>query len=462
MFNRASYTKLSFCFTLCISIFLKGQAQNLSFNDAYNKMYQDNNTLKAINEQSKSQQYISKSLKGLLYPSVNAYGAGLIFDKKTDLSFNKYRDGLSGILNLPNPEVLGNWLVPVAKKEMAFGGFNALWPVFTGGKINAAIKAGEIENQISKQDIESTENRLISELAQRYFQVKLADEALIVRKQVLEGIKKHLFNATKLEENGIIAPSEKLVADVAVSEANRELLTAEKNTKLARTALANTLDAEEINNSLSTPFISSIPLNSLQSYKEAAVKNYPELKKVLLQKDLADQGIKAKKSMYYPDVALFGQTILLHNDPIGFGILDSSRERPWVVGVGISYNIFSGMRHKNELKAAQSVRKGIDFLEAKAQKDVTTLVESLYFEIQKCNDELNNLKVQEQLAQELVRARTKAFAEGLATSTDVVDAENGLSVIKLLALNTKYLYITSLASLLEFSGQSKEFLKYTN
>jgi len=462
MLNTSQYVKIGFCFALCLTQQAKGQAQTMSFSAAYNRMYQDNNVLKAIKTQNEAQHFVAKSLKGLRYPSVNAFATGLIFDRKIDLSFNQYRNGLASFLELPDPNILGDWKVPVGKKEMAFGGFNAIWPIFTGGKISAAIKAGEIENEIAKKDVESTENHLISELAQRYFQVKLADESLLVRKQVLEGMKKHLYNATKLEENGMIAPSEKLVADVAVSEANREVLAADKNTKLARTALANTLDLDQITDNLSSPFFTNVTLFSLESYKEAALKNYPELKKVMLQKDLADQGIKAKKSMYYPEVAAFGQTTLLHNNPIGFGILDSSRERPWVVGVGITYNIFSGMRHRNELKAAISTRKSIDFLEAKAQKDVTTVVENMYYEIQKSQEEINNLKLQEKLAEELLRSRNKAFAEGLATSTDVVDAENNLSIVKLLTLNAKYIYIVSVAGLLEFTGQSSDFLKYTN
>jgi outer membrane protein TolC len=166
--------------------------------------------------------------------------------------------------------------------------------------------------------------------------------------------------------------------------------------------------------------------------------------------------------MYYPNVAAFGQTVLLHNEPVGFGILDSSRERPWVVGIGVTYNIFDGLKSRNELKAAQSTRESIDFIEAKAKKDITTLVESLYFEIQKSQDEVENLKVQEELATELLRVRKRAFAEGLATSTDVVDAENNLSVVKLLIVNTQYAYIVSLANLFELSGISQEFLNYTN
>lgn len=462
MFKTSQYLTIGFCFTLCLTQKTELHAQSLSFSDAYNKMYQDNNSLKAINKQNEATKYISKSLTGLRFPSVNAYAIGMVFDRKLDLSFNDWRNSLAGFLNIPDANALGDWKVPVGKKEMAFAGFNALWPIFTGGKISAAIKAGQIETEIAKKDIESTENRLISELAQRYFQVKLADEALVVHQNVLEGMKKHLYNATKLEENGIIAPSEKLVAEVAVSEANREVQSADKNTKLARTALSNTIDADQITENLTTSFFTNVALSNLDSYKQAALKNYPELNKLLLQKNLADQAIKAKKSMYYPEVAAFGQTTLLHNDPLGFGILEHSNQRPWVVGVGITYNIFNGMKSRNELKAAVSTREAVNFLEAKAQKDVTTFVENLYFEVQKSQEEVVNLQVQEKLATELVRARNRAFTEGLATSTDVVDAENALSVVKLLILNAKYLYITSLAGLLEFTGQSKDFLKYTN
>lgn len=460
MFRGRHYFGIGFCFTICLV--QQSFAQTLSFRDAYNKMYQDNNTLKAINKQSETQLYISKSLKGLRFPSVNAYAAGMIFDRKQELSLNDYRDNLAGVLNIPNPGTLGNWFIPVGKKEMALGGFNALWPVFTGGKISSAVKAGQIEAEIGKKDIESTENRLISELVQRYFQVKLADDAFQVHTQVLQGMKQHLYNATKLEENGIIAPSEKLVAEVAVSEANREVLAAEKNTKIARAALANTLESDKITENLTSPFFNNITLYSLESYQEAAKSTSPAMQKVLLQKQLADQAVKAKQSEFYPDVALFGQTVLVHNNPIAFGILESAKERPWVVGVGITYNIFNGLQSRNSYKAAVSARKGIDFIEAKAQKDVTTFIENLYYEVQKSQDEIENLQVQQKLAEELVRSRTKAFAEGLTTSTDVVDAQNGLSVVKLLILNAKYLYITSLASLLEFSGQSKDFLKYTN
>lgn len=436
------------------------EAQTLSFSEAYSVMHKENSLLKGIEKQKEAHQYTWKAEKGLRYPTVKAFGLGLYFNRKIGADLNDFRNGVGSFLQIPNPEVLGNWDLTFVKREMAFGGFMATWPLFTGGKINAAIKAGEIRKQIGEKEFENTTNKLISELAERYFQVKLAEEAVEVRKQVLLGVEHHHHNAVKLEENGIIAPVEKLQADVAVADANRELLAAEKDAKLARVALANTIEVDAVYDKLTTDFFITPQLESLEYYQEAAINNNPLLQKVELQNQLAEQGIRAKKSAYYPTVLAFGQTILVDNSPVGFGWVDHN-DKPWVVGVGITYTLFEGLKNKNEIKAAKATKESVELLKAKAQKDIVTLIEKLYQEIQKHQEQITSLELQEQLATELVRVRNKAFLEGLAASTDVVDAEMNLSGVKLLKLKAHYDYATGLASLLEYAGLSNEFLQYT-
>ncbi|WP_010250192.1 TolC family protein [Myroides injenensis] len=434
--------------------------QELSFAEAHSVMSGDNSLIKAVKKQEEVHEFKWKSAKGYRFPSIKAYGIGLYFDRKVGSNLNDFRDNVSGFFHIPNPEVLGNWDLTFMKREIAAGGLMVTWPLFTGGKINAAIKAGEIESEIGKKDLEKTENKLISELADRYFQTKLAEKAVEVRKEVLKGMERHLYDATKLEENGIIAPVEKLQADVAVSQANRELASALKDATLARVALANTLEKEEVNDELTTDFFIIPQLESLSYYQESAVKNYPELQKVALQKQLADQGIKAKKSSYYPNIVAFGQGILVHNEPVGFGLMES-KDKPWVVGVGLTYTLFEGMRNKNEIRAAKATKESVEFMEKKAQKDIKTLVEKIYKDIQKQEEEITNLGVQEKLATELLRVRKLAFSEGFASSTDVVDAEMNLSGIKLLTLKAHYQYSVDLATLLEYAGLSNEFIEYT-
>lgn len=436
------------------------EAQTLSFAEAYSIMHKENSLLKGMEKQEEAHQYTWKAEKSLRYPTVKAFGLGMYFNRKIGADLNGFRNGVGDFLQLPNPEVLGNWDLTFIKREMAFGGFMATWPLFTGGKINTAINAGEIHKKIGEKEFENTENKLISELAERYFQVKLAEEAVEVRKQMLSGVEKHLYNAVKLEENGIIAPVERLQADVAMADANRELLAAEKDAKLARVALVNTIETDVGNDELTTDFFIIPQLEPLDYYQQAAINNNPLLQKVALQSQLAEQGVKAKKSAYYPTVLAFGQAILVDNSPVGFGWVDHN-DKPWVVGIGVTYTLFEGLKNKNEIKAAKATKESVELLKTKVQKDIVTLIEKLYQEIQKHQEQITSLEVQDQLAAELLRVRNKAFSEGLTTSTDVVDAEMNLSGVKLLKLKAHYDYSTGLASLLEYAGLSNEFLQYT-
>lgn len=434
-------------------------SQNLSFSEALNLMNENNSLIKAAEKTEEVHKFELKATQGLRFPKVEANATGLYLDQEYGVDLNGARNMAAGLLQIPDPSILGNWNVGVLKRGIFGVSIMATAPIFTGGKINAAINASKIKSSIGEKETQSVKNKLITELAQRYFQVKLADEAVIVRKQVLEGMNKHLYDATKLEKEGIIAPVEKLNADIAVSEATRQYLAAQKDAALSRTALAGTLEKDNVSENLSSNFFNSQLLKPLEYYQENAVNNYPELQKLKLQADLADQGIKAKESSYYPTIGAFGGAFVAHNNPIEIG---EQNMKPWAVGVSISYTLFEGFKNKNEIKAAKATRESIDFYQTKNQKDIKILIEKIYFDIQKQEEQIQNLTTQQTRAEELLRVRTKAFSEGLSTSTDVSDAELNLSSIKLQKLQANYIYVTDLASLLEYSGLSQEFSQYTN
>ena len=61
----------------------------------------------------------------------------------------------------------------------------------------------------------------------------------------------------------------------------------------------------------------------------------------------------------------------------------------------------------------------------------------------------------------LVRMRRKAFAEGMATSTEVVDAEVMLSKVRIAVLLAYYEYDVALANLLSLCGAPERFERYS-
>ena len=80
--------------------------------------------------------------------------------------------------------------------------------------------------------------------------------------------------------------------------------------------------------------------------------------------------------------------------------------------------------------------------------------------MQNAMDNIKALNSTLAMGEELVRVRVKSFKEGMATSTDVVDAEVLLAKVKLAFLLAFYQYDVALANLLSVCGIPESFDQY--
>jgi outer membrane protein TolC len=63
---------------------------------------------------------------------------------------------------------------------------------------------------------------------------------------------------------------------------------------------------------------------------------------------------------------------------------------------------------------------------------------------------------------EYSRAREKAFSEGIATATQVSDANLAVAKVKIERLQAIYSWDVALSKLLYYSGMSDQFVSYMN
>ena len=87
-------------------------------------------------------------------------------------------------------------------------------------------------------------------------------------------------------------------------------------------------------------------------------------------------------------------------------------------------------------------------------------MDKLYTQLQKAQDNVKALNATIVLSEELVRIRKKSFAEGMATSTEVIDAETMLANVKVARLAAYYEYDVALMNLLAICGTPERFEKY--
>ena len=82
--------------------------------------------------------------------------------------------------------------------------------------------------------------------------------------------------------------------------------------------------------------------------------------------------------------------------------------------------------------------------------------------MQQAQDNVRALNTTIELSEELVRMRKKAFTEGMATSTEVIDAETMLSKVKVARLAAYYEYDVALMNLLALCGTPEQFSRYAS
>lgn len=458
-------------FTIFIFILIcfSGFSQELSFSEALATMQSKNQKLKGVEKQSQATEYATQAMKGHYFPTLSVNGSYVHLKDNLYLNFNGERDQLAGLASQYAPllgqfPTLASAIMPYFQQDWKYKFQNQNigrlsvdlnWPIYTGGKIRAGVKAEKTKAEITKIEAEKTNALLISELAERYFQVQLANEAVKVRQQSLQTAQKHLYNAQKLEANGMLAPVETMQAKSTVADAERELKGAEKDVQLALTALHGVMGTDEGFLGLQTPLFEIPPLENLEVYQNLAKANYPEIRQAKLKKTLAEQHIKAQQSEFIPNVALVGKKyVWKENLPI-------TEPNDWYVGVGFQWDIFKGLQNKRRYQQAKAISESVDLLTAQAERDIQILVKKHYTEIEKQREQITSLKESIRFADELVRVREKAFAEGLGSSTDVADANLYLASLKIKHLQALFAMDKTLAEMLEICGQSQSFVNYT-
>ncbi len=131
-----------------------------------------------------------------------------------------------------------------------------------------------------------------------------------------------------------------------------------------------------------------------------------------------------------------------------------------IVGVGFTWNLFDGLAREKRIRQSKIAQQTLALGQEKAKEDLSVGIDKLYTQLQKAQDNVRALNTTIELSEELVRIRKKSFAEGMATSTEVVDAETMLATVRVARLAAYYEYDVALMNLLAICGTPERFEKY--
>ncbi len=441
---------------------------SLSFDEALQKLHNGNRSLKIADKGIETARAERDKLNALWYPSLQGAGTYVHLSEKIEVKqplsqfTNPAKDFvhemipddqfISGILDQIGAHTLA---FPLTPRNLATVGLTAEWVVFSGGKRIRASRIGNTMIDLARENRQQTDATQRTLLAESYFGLRLAQEVLQVRQDTYNNLKLHYENALKLEAAGMIDKAGRLFAQVNMDEAERALEAARKDVSVVQSALRTLLNIED---TCSIRPTSSLFINDQLPAKEEFIQtmqaeNYT-VNQLSLQQNIARQQLRIDQSGYLPDIALFGkQTLYAHG-------IQSNLVPRTMIGVGFTWNLFDGLAREKRIRQSKIARQTLALGKEKAKEDLSVVIDKLYTQLQKAQDNVRALNTTIELSEELVRIRKKSFAEGMATSTEVVDAETMLATVRVARLAAYYEYDVALMNLLALCGTPEHYARY--
>ncbi|MFG0730082.1 TolC family protein [Photobacterium damselae] len=446
-----------------------GQAESVSFSQAWQTVVSQNEGLAAERTKVDQAKYLQDAAWDLNLPQVSVGANYTRLDDNVEISPSDLFSSMpaSGtdagkvisqlaeqLSKLTGTDFNSLFTSQITDKDVFTSSIRAIWPIFTGGRINAAQAIAEGKTEEAKYMLAMKKQATYEDLSRFYFGVVLAEQVYKTRQEVEAGLKQHFEHAVKLQQQGQIARVERLQAEAAYDKAKVETQKSKRDLEIVQVALTKLLNASSPITPTTTLFTNE-QLPNLDSFLSQTLTTYPGLHLLDAKRKQANGLIDVEKGKYYPEVYLYGNYNIYDGHSLAAELTPD-----WAVGVGVNIPLIDNTGRSGKLKAAHSAVSQVNHLQAQAKQDLSVLVEKTYKEANQALEEYQGLQSSLNLANENVHLREKAFSQGLSTSLDVVDAELFLASIKTQRLAASYQYITSLTRLLAISGQMSEFNQY--
>ena len=323
--------------------------------------------------------------------------------------------------------------------------------VFTG------LKAAKTTREFYQVNADLTDEQIIERVATAYYQVFVQEEKLNTIEKSYENTNKVQKIIKSLVDNGLAKPIDldRIIVQLNnISSSRQQLSNAVQISKNALKFYMGYPIGQEINLEEN-----SIEPNSLLIEDQMDVENRTEYKVLSKQRELLGFAKEAERASLYPTVGLSGNYGVQ-----GFGEkFITSTSYTWSdlasLGLSVKVPIFSGGLTKAKINQAE-----IDLLDIEEQINDTKLGLDLEYQNVKAQIEntLKSVDIQKEnvsLAEKVLGNTQNNYQQGLASLTEILDAENALTDARNNYSNALLEYKIAEVALIKAKGDLKTLIQ---
>ncbi|WP_077418456.1 TolC family protein [Chryseobacterium sp. JV274] len=345
---------------------------------------------------------------------------------------------LPGVSGAGGPEV----------HQVLYGSANLSVPIYSGGRIKYGIQSAKYLVEASKLSTENDKIAIAYNVAQAYNNLFKANQSIKVFEENLAASQKRDETFLKMENNGLIARNDRLKANLQTSNIELQLLEAKNNYNIANINMDLLLGIPEITELVvdENYIEEGSDVKPVDFYVTEARENRKDLQALAQQRKAAELGSKAAKAENLPSIAFTGGYVAA-DIPKFLTVYNAIN-----VGIGVSYNLSNLWKENSSLRQSQAREKQLAATDELLNDNIKLDVNREYQNTDYSKKRIVVFEKSAEQANENYRITKNKYDNGLATMTELLDADAAQIAANVGVINAKADAALAYRKLLQTTG----------
>jgi len=314
----------------------------------------------------------------------------------------------------------------------------------------AARKQAHLEEDQSEEQYYYELASLLSDVANRYFDVLQAEDALDSIASEIEALINQVDQIQSLYDRQLTQITDLYQGQASLAAAQAEQLRLEAELALNQESLRSIsgLDVGPLYRLDDEAEITPLEY-SQQHYVQQARENNHRILAGEYALQVAEQGISASRGAYMPQVSFIAQR---QDSDVGFDNLPINRTDNTYIGLNVSIPIYAGGQNRASVSEALSQRSIREYQLRATQLETRELVRSAHLQVQASEAQTDAARILVESTALAAEAMQQGFALGTVTSVDVLNALRDQYLAERELQRIRYEHITYLLLLKRETG----------
>ena len=395
-------------------------AEELTLQDSVNYALTHSQKISSAREKVKAAKGSLTAAEGLLYPQLSAAG---VYTRNSALSRYVYGAPVNllvlggGSIPFSMPTVSTDRIgdIYVAKLSLA-------WPVFTWGKIEAAVEISEANKIIAEKDLTKTIQDVTYDVKSGFYSLLMSQQMVKVLEETRKSLQAHVEVVEKRYTAGLASKFELLRAKVQLANVEPQLNRAKNGYELALMGFNNSLGAETNDKyGAKGEFKYEKESFELGACLKSALENRVELLQMEQRINMSKSALNIAIAGYRPSLTVTAN----YSTNMGAQMppSDTVWYTGWDAGAVISVPLFDGFMTSGKYEEAEGNLKQAKIGKTQLLDGINIEVKGAYLTLEATEKTIIAQAENISMAKESLNMVKERYAQGLSTNLDVLDTE---------------------------------------